>query len=54
MVLGFVRFKGVALLALVMFGLSTALGLWLVLGLDERRLKNLPEEMLKLDWFRLN
>ena len=29
-------------------------GIWLFRGLDERRRKNLPDRLFRLEWFRLN
>ena len=46
--------KGSEAATAVVVVLTSALGLWLFNGLDERRLKDFPEEMLRLEWFRLN
>lgn len=54
MCLGMFLFKWSETPGLILVYLSTALGIWLFIGLDERRLKDLPEEMLRLEWFRLN
>ena len=54
MYVGFLPFAGSEWLAIGFLGLSSILGIWLFAGLDERRLKDIPEDMLRLEWTQLN